>query len=435
MILKTLVSVSLLAATLLQADYISTYDMDGETQTFLYHDSAHSKLINKSDGKSSSIYKIDKKTYILNKKNGKTEVMDMDEMKKLANAFGGGEPQHKKSQKAMPKFKIDKTGKRVTVGGIKGEVWIVSGKEDGKPFKEKLVVTNDKRVVKAIRAQMNMFLQMSGGEVDTSNNMFEIQKGYVTIKADGMELKSFKEKSLPKSVYQLPKNAQIKKMPDLGALFGGGGSNSDNPNQKGILDPCYTEVCCGKTAGEANVLADMLKPRSGGYELEGSGVCNALGLSSLFNIQSVEGALYKKGNDPIQVTLSLDDSSGGAVSKTKKQLDAGVSLMVHSMKDYKKGVMGTASYQYAMLMPMKQQTLDIVIDSKTVLSITRIAKSGEIDLISWAKRAIDLDAFKKSPAKKETKKSQKSSNNDSDLDKNNINENVDKAVNMLKSFF
>jgi hypothetical protein len=431
MIIKSLISVSLLTATLLQADYISTYDMDGESQTFMYHDSTHVKMINRGERESSSVYRIGKKVYIVSVENGKTKVVDMDEMKKLANSFGGGVKQPKQ-EKSKVDFDIDKTGKKVTVAGIKGEVWIVTGTDNGEPFKQKLVVTKDKRVLKTIRAQMDMFSQMANGEIDTDMNMFEIEKGYVTIKADSMVLKSFQEKDVAKSEYELPKDAQMQKMPDFGALFGGG-TNSKDPNQKGVLDPCYNEVCCGKTAGEANVLKDMLKPRSGGYELQGSGVCDALGLSSLFGVQSVEGALYKKENDPIQVTLALDDSSGGSVATTKKQIDSGVSLVVKSIKDYKKGVMGTASYQYGMLMPMKQQTLDIIIDSKTILSITRIAKNGEIDLISWTKRAIDLEAFKKATPKKETKSNNK--NDDSDLDKNNINENVDKAVEMFKSFF
>jgi hypothetical protein len=423
MIFKSLITVSLLTATLLQADYVSTYNLGGEIQTFMYHDSDHAKLINSGEDESSAIYRIGKKVYIVSKENGRTKVVDMDEIKKMAQAFGGGAKPQREQESEMPEFKITKTGKRVTVGGVRGEVWIVKGVDEGKPFTEKLVVTKDKRLVKSTREKMKLLTQMSDGS-DDIQNIFEIEKGYVTIKAENIKLVSFKEKSISKNEYQLPKDAQMQKMPDFGALLGG--ADSADPDKKGILDPCYNEVCCGKTAGEAHVLADMLKPRSGGYELEGSGVCDALGLSSVFGVESVEGALYKKGDDTIQITLALDDTSGGSVATTKKQLDAGASLVVHSIKNYKKGVMGTASYRYGMLMPMKQQTLDIVIDSKTVLSITRIAKNGEIDLISWTKRAINLDAFKK-----EVKKSKKE---DSDTSQD-INENVDKAVEMFKSFF
>ena len=199
MIFKSLITVSLFTAVLLQADYISIYDMDGETQTFMYHDSTHSKMINKGDGEASSIHRIGKKVYIVSKKNGKTEVMDMDEMKKLANTFGGAEAKSQtKKDGNLEKFDIKKTGKKVVVAGVKGELWIVSGHDDGEPFKQELIVTKDKRVLKTVRAQMDLFSQMSGGEVDTTQNMFEIEKGYVTIKADGMVSKSFKERDVAK---------------------------------------------------------------------------------------------------------------------------------------------------------------------------------------------------------------------------------------------
>ncbi|MEA3523465.1 MAG: hypothetical protein U9R50_10890 [Campylobacterota bacterium] len=438
MITKFLITTSFSLLSLLHADYISIYQMDEETQKIMYHDSSHSKIINSSKGDKSAMYFIDDKIYSVQYENGKAKVIDLDQMRSMMGSMGAQEQVNQKQDEFD--FKIKKTGKKETVAGIKGEIWIIEGSDDGETFKDQIVVTKDKRVVKAMHAMTRMFSKMSGGATDDSGNIFELEKGYATIKSDGMVLRSFKEKQLPKSDYELPKDAQMQEMPNIAALFGGGGAPSnDGKKTKGLLDPCYNEVCCGKTAGASNVLAPMLKPRSGGYELVGEGVCDALGISSLFGVKSVEGALYKKGDDPIQVTLNLDDTSGGAVATTKKQLDSGTSLIVKSIQNYKKGVMGTASYEYGMMMPMKQQTLDIVIDSKTVLSITRIATSGEIDLISWTKRAIDLDAFKKDVVKKDTsttKKSQDSkTEDDTAVDTENINKTVDDAVNMFKSLF
>jgi len=432
MVSKILLTASFSILCLLQADYISTYQMDGETQTIMYHDATHAKMINSSKDENSAIYSIDKKVYIVSTENGKTKVVDMDQMRSMMAGFAGGAQEQEKPKK--PDFKITKTGKRETVAGIKGEVWIIEGNDDGEHFKDKIVVSKDKRLLKTTNAMMHLFSDMSGGSTDETGSIFEIQKGYATIKADGFILKSFQEKKLPKSEYELPKDAQMQEMPNIAALFGGGAAPSKGAKaQKGLLDPCYNEVCCGKTAGKSNVLAPMLKPRSGGYELVGDGVCDALGLSSLFGVSSVEGALYKKDDDPIQITLALDDTSGGSVATTKKQLDAGASLIVRGIKNHKQGVMGTASYEYGMMMPMKQQTLDIIIDSKTILSVTRIATNCEIDLISWTKRAIDLDAFKKDAPKKE--KETKMDSDDTSLDTENLNKTVDDAVNMFKSLF
>jgi len=432
MVSKILLTASFSILCLLQADYISTYQMDGETQTIMYHDATHAKMINSSKDEDSAIYRIDKKIYIVSTENGKTKVVDMDQMRSMMGAFAGAAQEQEKPKK--PDFKITKTGKKETVAGIKGEVWIIEGNENGEHFKSKIVVSKDKRLLKATNAMIGLFSEMGDGSTDEIASIFEIQKGYATIKADGFILKSFKEKKLPKSDYELPKDAQMQEMPNIAALFGGGAPSKDGKKTKGILDPCYNEVCCGKTAGKSNVLAPMLKARSGGYELVGDGVCDALGLSSLFGVSSVEGALYKKGDDPIQITLALDDTSGGSVATTKKQLEAGASMIVRSIKNHKQGVMGTASYEYGMMMPMKQQTLDIIIDSKTILSVTRIAKNGEIDLISWTKRAINLDAFKKDAPKKEKAKAAKK-DDDSALDTEKLNNTVDDAVNMLKSFF
>ena len=427
MILKGLLAVLLLGMLSVEADYISRYKMDGNTQVFMYHDDTHAKMINKNKEDSSSIYRIGKKVYIVTKKYGKTHVVDADEMKKLAHSLGGDTDRQKNSN--TPKLKVKRTGKRVKVAGIMGEVWIVSGVEDGETFKEKVVVTKDRRVVKTVHAQTNMFLQMGDAENDGSENIFEIRPGYVTIKAEGMVLESFKEKKIPKSEYALPKDAKIQKMPDFAAMFGGT-SGTKSSSKKEILDPCYNEVCCGKTAGKSRVLTNMLKHGYRGYNLKGSGVCDALGLSSTFGVESVEGALYKKGNDPIQITLSMDDSSGGAVVTTKKQLDAGVSMVVRSIKNYKKGNIKGFTYRYGLFMPMKQQTLDIILDSKTVLSITRKVQRKEIDLVNWTKHAINIQAFKKTkPKNKHEKTTTQNSDNSFDTD------NIDKTVNMLKSFF
>jgi hypothetical protein len=413
--------------------------MDSATQTFMYHDASHVKMITREGGERSEIYRIGKKSYAVSHENGKTKVVDLDQIRAMAESLGGGAQQQiQNTNRKKEKFNIDKTGKTVTVGGIKGEVWIVEGYEEGERFKQEIVVTKDKRVSKAMNAMMKVFADMSGAQEEEMEGLFEVEKGYVTIKADGMLLKSFEEKTLPKSTYELPKDAQMQEMPNLAGLFGGAAMQPQNAQgHKSVLDPCYKEVCCGKTAGSAKVLAPMLKARSGGYELEGSGTCNALGLSTLFGIQSVEGALYAKGEDTIQVTLNLDDTSGGTVKKTNEQLNSGGMSAVQSVKEYKSGVIGSHSYEYGIFMPMNQQTLDIVIDSKTVLSITRIASKGEIDLISWSKRAIDFDAFEKeSPVTKEQQQSHDDEDGeDTSLDKEKINKNVDEAVKMFKSLF
>ena len=114
------------------------------------------------------------------------------------------------NKQETPKFKIKRTGKKVKVGGILGEVWMLKGEEGGKNFKEKVVVTNNAKVVKTMRAMFKSISTMSGGMLG-SDNLFEPKKGYVLIKADGMMLESFKDKKVSKDEYKLPKVSDYKK--------------------------------------------------------------------------------------------------------------------------------------------------------------------------------------------------------------------------------
>lgn len=83
-------------------------------------------------------------------------------------------------------------------------------------------------------------------------------------------------------------------------------------------DSCYENVCCGKTAGDAKVLSTALSSSFNGYKLVGSGVCDILGFASMLGQNGVEGALYKKGRDSVQISLNMDDSNGGILRETKK---------------------------------------------------------------------------------------------------------------------
>ena len=201
MIKKVLVLSSLAVVTLLNADYVLEYKMDDETQTFMYKNDSALKMITTD---SSAMYKIGDKTYLVR---GKT-VVDMADMRKIADSFGYDSSVYQEEVSSL-KPQIKKSSKRVNIAGIKGEEWIVSGTEDGEHFEEKVIVTKDKRVVTAVRAMTNMFSSMTDGSADT----FELEKGYVLIQSDGMELKSFKEMKIDKSEYKLPKGYKKQDIP------------------------------------------------------------------------------------------------------------------------------------------------------------------------------------------------------------------------------
>lgn len=436
-------------AVSLYADYTMILQMGAgqdEQQTIQYKDDKHIKISMGPDG---AMMIIGDKSYMVSTEDGKTTVMDMDEMRAMLGGMGGGMKQRAQTAKNELDMKVIKKGKKRTISGIKGQVWTIQFNEDGKSEQVDVVVTDDKRVVKAMSAYGKAISRMAMSEEESDDeflSMMQIAPGHVMIASaedeDGnkFELQSFSEKSIAASTFVLPANAQKQQMPNLAGLFGGGGqASSDGTKEKGLLSDCFDKVCCGATDGDAKVLTSMLRDSKSGYSLEGSpSVCNAMGLSSLFGSSDVEGGLYKKGKDDyIQITLNLNDSGEGSVEGSREQVKTGVGL-VRAIKDYKKGSFGKATYKYAYLEPMDQQTLDIFLDDDVILSVSRTSKK-KIDLISWSKGAINIGAYHtaiKAPAKKSQKSSSdEDESTDSGLDTEAINEGVDDAVKMFKSFF
>ena len=204
---KGLVLSTMAFVSLLNADYILEYQSSDAIQKFMYHSEGKAKLVNDSSDSSSSIYKIGKKTYIVT--GGK--IVDVDEMRAMAASFGYNPAEHIENN--IPSFKIEKTSKRVKIAGVLGQVWIVSGSQDGEAFKEEVVVTNDSDIVTAIRSMSKLFTSMLGSEASSDEFKLELEKGWVIIKAADMQLKSFKEIRVNAEEYQLPTTAKKQHIP------------------------------------------------------------------------------------------------------------------------------------------------------------------------------------------------------------------------------
>ncbi len=410
------VIILILMSYALQADYIVKYKIGKETQTYMYHSDTQSKLINGSGNAKSEIYTLGKKIYLVSYEGGEKNIVDMDEIKKISETFGGMGSLEEKQKTKIPKFVIEKTGKRVKVAGINGEVWIVSGENYGEKLKQEMVVSNDKRVVTTVHSMFSTASNMGAAEIE--DNPIELQKGYVVIKADDMVLESFSEEKISNEEYQLPKDAQEQKMPDLSKI------------KDSAMDGCYDTLCCGQASGASKVLAPALKNSFNGYKLVGSAVCDFMGLSSLMNSKSVEGALYKKGNDSIQITLNLDDPKGGILRSTKKNLQSGYSVgMVEDIKSYSESKQNGIKVISGILMPMNQETVEYIINSKTTLSITRLRKTNKEQALTMvvSSGGVNLNTLQASIGTQKTSSTKKPMKQE-DAD-------MKEAEEMLKSFF
>jgi len=343
---------------------------------------------------------------------------------------------------------------RVSVGGIKGHEWIVKGEEDGKNYETKMVVTNDKNVVKTMRAMFTSMSDMSAGMV-SGENPFEIEKGYVVIKADGMKLESFKSKSLSSSVYILPKVTNTRE------AFNERNKRSAQPRKstkKRVTakdtKACYNNPCCGDIAGESTVLIPSLYKNKGGtgYFLVDSATCNKNSLGQVTEVAIVE---EQSTGRRVHMELILNDKSKGIVQKL---IDGQTNYAGNdsSLVSQANKSVSSNKAMYVHSRNTNQERMDIYINANTTLCLARMYKSDwRRSFEGWAekgwifygtlkKNAANWDSSKPIPAKKASSYTSRASNDDVEVnepeevveDDSGISDNdVDKAVNLLKSFF
>jgi hypothetical protein len=450
--MKKVVTALMLCGAGLYADYTMVYEMhDPEdpksvvTSTFRYKDAQHGRIDMKMSGTkdSNTILISGKKAYMISRENGETNVVDMDEMMKMALMFGGGMPMDAEEEQAAAeddgRYQFKRTGKKERVAGIKGEVWQITYEEDGRKKTEEAVMTDDSDYIDAMHAYEAVIKRMESGAGDMfpTEDLYLVHDGYVPLRiGNEMTLKSFSDDNVDPALFTLPKGAQVAKSP-FGSMFASGGNNGASKQQGGMVDACYTQVCCGSTQGDAEVISKMASASAVGYKLDGTATCDALGLGALLGVDSVEGALYSKGKSTVTVTLEMDAKDKGNVLKTKSQRGGPVTV-----ETYKTGFIGDYKYHYGVLQPMNVQELDVIIDSHTIVSFSHLANEGKVPLVKFAKESIDFDAYTPKKGKKSAKKTtpehsdaDKADDDSEVVDTEAINKGVGEAVDMLKSLF
>jgi len=438
MIKKSLIIVLMAIVPLLQADHIVKYNMDGEIMEFMYKNSTTSKMITNSEDGKVEIYHIKKNSYLVSHGEEGVSVVDVNEMKAKAKEMGFNPAMYMEKQE-KPKYTIKKTGKRVNVGGINGEEWIVKGREDGRNYETKVVVTNDSKVVKTMRAMFSSMSDMTGGMV-SGDNPFEMKKGYVVIKADGMKLESFKSKSLSSNVYKLPKVTNTRE------AFNERNKRDASPKtvtkkRSRAVDrlACYDNPCCGNIAGESVVLKPALYVNKGGTGsfLVDSATCKKNALGQTTEVAIIE---LQEDNALVLLTLILDDKNNGVVQKLiDDQSDHGI-----VKEDYLSVDGNKATYVHSR--NTNQERMDVYLGNNATLSMARVYKDDWTrDFEGWAEKGwifySDLKQNVKNwnPSKaipaKQTSSAEIEDVEEVEDDSGISSDDVDKAVNLFKSFF
>jgi hypothetical protein len=349
----------------LRADYILAYQMDDGVTVFKYKDKNHAKMtLPQDEGESSEIYAIDKKSYVVSQHNGVISIMDVNKAKGFMSSMGFS-LQIEEQEPPKPEYKIVKTGKKQKVAGVSCEEWILKDKNTNE--QTTILVTKDKNVVQATQKMFDMLALMGG----STQNFYELEKGYVIAKAEGMELKSFKTKSLPISEYALPDTSKNRE--NFNKISQKSDSADNKLKKSKHVISCYDNLCCGKIAGESVVLSKSLPQRKGAenYTLIDSATCakDATG-------NRIEAAIYESAEfHRLYVKLNFNDTNQGSVKKAHQESEDD-SLI----SDYQDGAIRTYtksdSYPFASgtFLPEGEEVFDIFLDDKTTLTFSRLEK-------------------------------------------------------------
>jgi len=216
-----------LVATFIFADFTMVYEMDGgpdgkRKEVIQYRDSAHARMSFYQQGDHNNSrdltgqYMVDGTRYTVLKEDGKLIYMNMDKIdaatRKLTEEMNITSVSNKEKIDEKPFFTLIKKGAPKTISGIQGEIWEVESEEDGRRYREEIVVTDNKEIVKALQISMEMLKRFGEGpygmEIDHDlETMLLVADGYALLSAKGIQFISLNRNSIDDSVFELPKDA------------------------------------------------------------------------------------------------------------------------------------------------------------------------------------------------------------------------------------
>jgi len=213
-------------------------DSGGQITTMEYRDGGFLRM-----GVSNESYMLvrDEKLYMVNGTPGEEMVIDASA---VLGAIGGMVPEI--APTATEVVDIDKTGRRETVAGIEGEVWIFSYTDvDGYRQSEEMVVSRDRRVAEFRDAMQDFARSMmitmgqDPDSLDAMNDSLNDEGVGMLRVGDSMKVVSISSDTVSVSRFDLP--AAPTSIPGLADLFSGGaatqtdGGADGQPAQGGLF--------------------------------------------------------------------------------------------------------------------------------------------------------------------------------------------------------
>jgi hypothetical protein len=353
-------------SSILWGDFRLEYQMEGDMKQIVqYRDAQHVLITMKGNhkGESSEQLILGDKKFMIIEENGKKRYMDMDAMMQQMKQLSGMMGSENREADSSFKFKVIHKGDKKKVAGVDAQVWRLEINENGKKENMDVVVTNNKRVVDAIKKYSQVMKQLTNMGDDALISLMNIKDGYAVIEFEGMHLLNYSNADIPDSLFALPTGMKV-----------------ENSQKGGLPTKTQKPPLCPVvgTHGVAKQLSKILKPKANGWKLIESANCmNMMGMQ-------VENAIYQKENSYIHIGLSINvDGENGMIAKYRKN-----NMKVDHLK---RGKIEGMEYQTGLLELIGQNVMDIKLpNAMLTLTATRNCKD---DLSDFAKEALDLSKF------------------------------------------
>ncbi len=205
----------------------SQSDGDNFTMVIEYLDN-HTLRMN-FPGREADSYMLikDNKVYTVTNMNNTPMVMDMGAMSKMASAFGAQENDNDQASGPMSYQVLDMkaSGKKETVAGFKGEVYMVTAKEGDVTKSKEIVFSSDPKVraySDAWREAGKTMQKVMGTDIAADNDLNHyMEKNKLGLLRYGTEFRitAIDSRKPAADRFTLPTSPMV--MPDLGSMFGG----------------------------------------------------------------------------------------------------------------------------------------------------------------------------------------------------------------------
>lgn len=216
-----------------QGDIAEVINNDGQRMIFEYQGD---QLRVNMDQQDSYMIQQGERVYMVSESNGETMVIDL---KQTLSMFGNMAEAAIPDMAAVRVESLQPTGRRETVAGIDGEVYLLQyTNEEGKPAEAEMVLSSDPRAmgfrdaVHQWATSLSSMLAMQGTHNDLHSQLDTIELGVLRY-GDDMRVTSIRKTRVPGERFVLP--AEPTDLTGFGGLWGAGLSGDSDGSSGGFM--------------------------------------------------------------------------------------------------------------------------------------------------------------------------------------------------------